>query len=218
MLTLPNILQGLPYLLLGLVETLKVTALVSIFFPAVGIATYLFRRSNLRLLNVIAYVFIELFRGTPLLGQLFVAFYVFPFVGITLSPLLVGVVVLSLNAGAYSSELIRAGIESVDFGQWEAGRILNLSDNLIFFRIILPQAMRVTLPGLGNMVVELFRTTSALALVTVSELTLRGLSLARITFNPFGIFTMVFLLYFLVSFPSSRFLQLVEQKRTVERE
>jgi His/Glu/Gln/Arg/opine family amino acid ABC transporter permease subunit len=200
------------YLLPGVAETLKATAVAGIIFPILGIFICYMRLSGKKFLRFFATVYIEFLRGTPLIGQLFVAYYVFPFFGISLSAPLVGASVLGLNASAYAAEAFRAGIESIPHEQWEAGRILNLSTLFIFFRIILPQSMSVILPVMGNELITLMRATAALSLLGVGELLFRARDLSSVSYQPFPIMTIVLLLYFAMSYPASELIRFIERK------
>lgn len=216
--TVDKLLLWVRYLLPGLKLTLQTTALITPLFIIVGILISIMRLSNNRIFRSIGYIYVEIFRGTPLIGQLFMGFYVLPFIHITLPDMLVGVTVVALNMGAYTSEIFRSGIESVDVGQWEAGRILNLSNFFILSRVILPQALRISLPAIGNAIVEVFRITSALGLLGIFELTMRGWTLMQISARPLPVWTLVFIFYFIVSYPASLFVKYLEGKLTVERE
>lgn len=206
----------LSYLLPGIVETLKATLVAGCIFPILGVLVCYLRLSEHRALRIFASSYIEFLRGTPLIGQLFIGFYVLPFAGITLSAPLVGSVVLALNSSAYAAEAFRAGITSIPHEQWEAGRILNLSSIFIFFRIILPQSVPVFLPVMGNELVTLLRSTAALSLLGVRELLFRSRDLSTVTFQPFPVMTIALILYFLMSYPASEFVRFLERRLKFE--
>jgi His/Glu/Gln/Arg/opine family amino acid ABC transporter permease subunit len=196
----------------GIGETLRATVIAGCIFPILGIFICFLRLSGKPLLQVVATAYIEFLRGTPLVGQLFVSYYVLPFWGIRLPASLVGATVLGLNASAYAAEAFRAGIESIPHEQWEAGRILNLSNVFIFFRIILPQAMPVFLPVMGNELVTLLRATAALSLLGVRELLFRARDLSTVTYQPLPIMTIVLSVYFLMSYLASEFVRFIERR------
>jgi His/Glu/Gln/Arg/opine family amino acid ABC transporter permease subunit len=196
----------------GIGETLRATVIAGCIFPILGIFICFLRLSGKPLLQVVATAYIEFLRGTPLVGQLFVSYYVLPFWGIRLPASFVGATVLGLNASAYAAEAFRAGIESIPHEQWEAGRILNLSNVFIFFRIILPQAVPVFLPVMGNELVTLLRATAALSLLGVRELLFRARDLSTVTYRPLPIMTIVLLVYFLISYPASEFVRFIERR------
>lgn len=200
------------YLLPGIGENLKITLLAGILFPIAGILVCYLRLSDNTLLKTTGTIYVEVLRGTPLIGQLFIAYYIFPFLGITLSALAVGVVILAINASAYAAEAFRAGIESIPTEQWEAGRILQLSSLFIFFRIILPQSVPIFLPVMGNELVTLLRATAVLSLIGVRELLFRSRDLSTVTFQPLPIMTIVLILFFLMSYSASEFVRFLERK------
>jgi len=125
-----------------------------------------------KILDKISSVYVAFFRGTPLVVQLLIMYYVVPFVlGINLNNLLVGILVFGMNSGAYISEIMRAGILSVDHGQMEAGRSLGLNYRQTMFKIILPQAVKNILPTLGNEFITLIKETSIVGYVAIIDLT-----------------------------------------------
>lgn len=212
MIDIERIQLWLTYLLPGIGETLKATLVAGSIFPILGILVCYLRLSGQRVLRFAATSYIELLRGTPLIGQLFIGYYVLPFIGIRFSASVVGAVVLALNSSAYAAEAFRAGIESIPPEQWEAGRIINLSTIFIFFRIILPQSLPVFLPVMGNELVTLLRATAALSLLGVRELLFRARDLSSVTYQPFPIITIALILYFLMSYPASEFVRFLERK------
>jgi len=200
------------YLLPGIGETLRVTLVAGCIFPILGILVCYLRLSGQRALSIAATAYTEFLRGTPLVGQLFIGYYVLPFIGIKFSAPVVGAIVLALNSSAYAAEAFRGGIESIPHEQWEAGRILNLSTVFIFFGIILPQSVPVFLPVMGNELVTLLRATAALSLLGVRELLFRARDLSSVTYKPFPIMTIALVLYFLMSYPASEFVRFLERK------
>ncbi len=200
------------YLLPGISETLRATLVAGCLFPILGIFVCYLRLSGRALLRAAGTAYVEFLRGTPLVGQLFLAYYVLPFWGIKLSAPIVGAITLAFNSSAYAAEAFRAGIESIPREQWEAGRILNLSRAFIFLRIILPQAVPIFLPVMGNELLTLLRATAALSLLGVRELLFRARDLSSATYQPFPIMTIVLLLYFLMSYPASEFVRYIERR------
>lgn len=124
-----------------------------------------------RILDKIASFYVAIFRGTPMVVQLLVTYYVLlPTLGLALSPLMVGILVFGLNSGAYVSEIMRGGINSIDPGQMEAGRALGLSYSKTMIKIIIPQAIKNILPTLGNEFITLVKETSVVSFITVADL------------------------------------------------
>jgi polar amino acid transport system permease protein len=155
---------------------------------------------------------VEFVRSTPLLVQLYIFFFVLPRYGLRLPAFIVGTIVLGLHYGTYCSEVYRAGIDAVDRGQWEASRSLNFSPVRTWAGIILPQAIPPMIPALGNYLVAMFKESAQLSAITVVELTLSARIVGTDTFRFLEPFTMAGALYFLISYPSSLFVQRLEAR------
>jgi cystine transport system permease protein len=130
----------------------------------------LMRLSKVRVVSGIARAYVSVIRGTPLLVQLFVIFYGLPSVGVTIDPWPSAIIAFSANVGGYAAEVIRAAIQSVPKGQWEAAHMIGMSNRLALRRIILPQAARVSVPPLSNTFISLVKDTSLASLILVTEL------------------------------------------------
>jgi cystine transport system permease protein len=137
---------------------------------ALALLVALMRLSRVRVLSVTARAYVSVIRGTPLLVQLFVIFFGLPSVGLTISPWPSAIIAFTLNVGGYASEVIRAAIQSVPRGQWEAAHMIGMSRRLALRRIILPQAARVSVPPLSNEFISLVKDTSLASLILVTEL------------------------------------------------
>jgi L-cystine transport system permease protein len=137
---------------------------------ALALAVALMRLSKVRVVSGIARAYVSVIRGTPLLVQLFVIFYGLPSVGVTLDPWPSAIIAFSANVGGYAAEVIRAAIQSVPKGQWEAAHMIGMSNRLALRRIILPQAARVSVPPLSNTFISLVKDTSLASLVLVTEM------------------------------------------------
>ena len=157
-----------PLLKAGLYFTIPLTLISFALGIILAFLTALARLSSIKQLNAIARFYLWIFRGTPLLVQLFILFYGFPSMGITLNPFPAAVIGFTLNVGAYSSEIIRAAIQSIPKGQWEAAFSIGMTKSKAMRRIILPQAIRVSLPPLGNSFISLVKDTSLAATITVT--------------------------------------------------
>jgi L-cystine transport system permease protein len=143
--------------------------------------------------------YVWLFRGSPLLVQLFVIFYGLPNVGIVLDPLTAAIIGFSLNVGAYNSEVIRGVIESIPKGQWEAAYSMGMTRAQALRRAILPQAARVALPPLSNSFISLVKDTSLAAVLTVPEVFQTAQQIAAVTYEPLILYTEAALVYLLFS-------------------
>ncbi|MBN3762702.1 MULTISPECIES: ABC transporter permease subunit [Burkholderiaceae] len=188
-----------PLLYAGLVFTVPLT-LVSF---AIGIALA-FIVALVRLFGpgwsvAIVRFYVWLFRGSPLLVQLFVIFYGLPNVGIVLDPLTAAIIGFSLNVGAYNSEVIRGVIESIPKGQWEAAYSMGMTRAQALRRAILPQAARVALPPLSNSFIALVKDTSLAAVLTVPEIFQAAQRIASVTYEPLILYTEAALIYLVFS-------------------
>lgn len=188
-----------PLLYAGLVFTVPLT--LASFAIGVLIAFFV---ALLRLFGPPAAVravrfYIWLFRGSPLLVQLFIIFYGLPNVGIVLDPLTAAIIGFSLNVGAYNSEVLRGVIESIPKGQWEAAYSMNMTRAQALRRVILPQAARVALPALSNSFIALVKDTSLAAVLTVPEIFQAAQRIAAVTYEPLILYTEAALIYLVFS-------------------
>lgn len=177
-----------------------------------GLLLALARMSPSRVLRVPTVLFVELIRGSPLLLQLFYIYYVLPLIGIRLTPIQAGLAGLSINYGAYLSEVFRAGIAAVDRGQWEAAGALGLRRGWIMRLVVLPQAIRIVVPPLGNYFVSLFKDTALVSTISIGELMFRGQLIAADTFKYMRIYTVVFAIYLAISVPASLAVRTLERR------
>lgn len=159
-----------PLLRGGLTGTIPLTLASFTLGLALALVLAMMRISGNRLFSGIARVYISVIRGTPLLVQLFVIFFGLPSVGVTIDPWPSAVIAFSMNVGGYAAEIIRASILSVPKGQWEAGYTIGMSRNQALWRLILPQALRVSVPPLSNTFISLVKDTSLASLILVTEL------------------------------------------------
>lgn len=170
MLNFSLVSEYIPFLVKAAVVTIQLS-LVSIILGLVfGLVIALMRISKIKILSYIAQFYIWIIRGTPMLVQLFLVYFGLPQIGIELSPFVSSVIALGLNAAAYIAEIYRGGIMSVPMGQMEAAESLGMRYPAIMKKIILPQALRVSVPSLGNQAVAMLKDSSLASLVTVSEL------------------------------------------------
>jgi len=157
--------------------------------------------SRLWVVRMIATTYIEIFRGTSALVQIFFVFFVLPLFDIELPPIVAGVLALGMNFGAYGAHIVRSTIQSVDRGQWEVASALNMPRALAMRRIILPQAIIVMIPLFGNEFIRILKATALLSVVTVPELTFSGKILVGHTGLPGAVYSAVLIIYFATSFP-----------------
>lgn len=201
----------------GIGVTITLTILSAILALILGFAAGLARRSRYFIVRGIANIYVEVFRGTSLLVQLFWIYFVLPMFGLTLSAMTAAVLAIGLNYGAYVSEVVRSGIESVPEGQTEAGVALNMSKQQRMRRVILPQAFILMLPNLGNQLIELFKSTSLVSLITLTDLTYQANLLNGSTLETTKIYTALLLIYFLLAWPLTKGMEMLERKLTEGR-
>lgn len=186
----------LPALVGGLRVTLQLTVGGAGLALLLSLAAGLGRRSRHRWQRWPANAYVEIFRGTSALVQLFWFYFALPFFGISLPALVTGVVVLGLNSGAYGAEVVRSAIANVPRGQWEAARALNLTPRQAMRRVILPQALPMMLPPAGNLLIELLKNTALVSLITLSELTFTAQVQRAATLETVPLFSLTLLIYF----------------------
>ena len=195
----PDYAVFLPQLLRGAVLTVEITILGCLLAVVMGVLAALARLYAPAPVRWIANIYVEIFRGTSALVQLFWLFFVLPQFGLTMAPFLVAVLALGLNVGAYGSEVVRGAIQGVARGQWEATKALNMTRAAALRRIILPQAFVAMIPPWGNLFIELLKATSLVSLITLSDLAFRAQTLNQATFKTVPIFTLVLLIYLALS-------------------
>jgi polar amino acid transport system permease protein len=207
----------LPDLLVGALVSIELTLSVMALSLIFGLLLALAKLSQWRALRVLANVYIEVIRGTPCLLQLFYIYFVLPALGVRVEPFMAGVIGLTVNYSAYLAEVYRAGIEAVPRGQVEASQALGMSRRKMMRLIILPQAVRVVVPPLGNYFISLFKDTSLVSIVTVRELMFTGQIIASMNFQYFTIFTIIGIIYFGLSYPSALLVQYLERRLKIGR-
>lgn len=196
----------------GAIITVQQTILSSVLAIVMALIMALMKMSTIRALRWIAISYIEFFRGTSLLVQLFWIFYVLPLFGVTLEPFTAGFIAVGLNLGAYGAELVRGGIQAVPKGQYEACVALNLPPVARFRRIIFPQALLKMLPPWGNLLIELLKASALVSLISVSDLMFQSKQINASTFLSAEAFGTALIIYYvmarLVISPSVRHLEM----------
>ena len=199
--------KSLPFLLQGALITIEITMLsVGIGF-FIGLFTGIARISRVRLLRITATIYADGIRGTPLLIQIFLIYFALPVVlGMHINPFVAAVTACGINSGAYVSEIFRAGIQSIDIGQMEAGRSLGLTWWQTMYYILLPQAFRNILPPLGNEFITMLKDSSLVSVIGFEELTRRGQLVIAQTYASFEIWMTVAVLYLIMTLVIARFI------------
>ncbi|WP_049050837.1 ectoine/hydroxyectoine ABC transporter permease subunit EhuC [Achromobacter xylosoxidans] len=207
-----HIAELVPPLLEGLAVTLEIMAGAVVLAVPLALVAGVGRLSTVRPVRWLASIYVEVFRGTSALVQLFWFYFVLPLFGVQLPAMLVGIVVLALNAGAYGAEVVRGAIRAVPPGQREAGVALNLTRGQIMRRIVVPQAIPAMLPPAGNLLIELLKNTALVSLITITDLPFRGQLLRSETLRTTEIFTLMLLLYFAVALLITAGVRLLERR------
>ncbi len=206
---------------LAYLEGLKMTLLISLFAVLFGlvigviVATVRVSAKNsgnivMRILSKICSFYITIFRGTPLMVQLMIIYYMI-FTSRDTNPIIVGMVCFGLNSGAYVSEIVRAGIESIDIGQTEAGRSLGLSGAQTMMQIILPQAVKNILPALGNEFITLVKETSVISVIAINDLTKMAGFIGSRTFQPLPAYIIAAVVYLVIVLILTKLLNIFER-------
>lgn len=207
------LIDSFPKILIpGLTVTLPLTAIAFSIAMVIAVAAALAQFARVPVITQICRFYIWVFRGTPLLVQLFVVFFGMPKIGITIAPFPAAVIVFSLNEGAYCAETVRAALEAVPSGQLEAGLCAGLSYLQTMRRIILPQAMRTAFPPLSNSLIAMVKDTSLAANITVVEMLRATEQINARVYEPLALYIEVGLIYLLFSTVLT-WLQRVGEKR-----
>ena len=200
----------------GVAYTVGYTILCVVLGLLVGTIVGLGRLAKSRFTTWPLIFYVEVFRCTPLLVQLVWFYYALPvLLGISMSPALAATLTLSLYGGAFYTEIIRAGILSIDPGQWDAGRALGLGRLLLMRKIILPQALKRMLPPLMNQSIIQLKNTSLVSVLAVPDLLYQGQVVTAATYRPLEVYTLVALVYFAVLFPLTLAVQGLERRLAV---
>jgi His/Glu/Gln/Arg/opine family amino acid ABC transporter permease subunit len=205
-------IQTLPFLLQGLKTTIGLTLLAMVFGIVLGLIIALLRISRSPLLRGLSLVYVDTLRGTPLLLQILVVYYVFPGFGIKLDAFTSGVVALSFNSAAYISEIFRAGIESISIGQFEAANSIGMNYYQTMKHVILPQTIRRVIPPITNEIVALLKDTSLVMITGIAELTYKSKQVASATANVLTPYLAAGIIYLLITIPLTRLSQNLERR------
>lgn len=216
---LDNIIQSLPVLLQGAVITVEITAISVFLGTLIGLIASLGRLSKTRFPRILAGIYIDFIRGTPLLVQIFIIYFGIPaFMRVLTGEIwrvnewVAAITACSINSGAYIAEIFRAGIQSIDRGQMEAARSLGMTHGQAMFHIILPQAFKRVIPPLGNEFIAMLKDTSLLAVIGFEEMFRKGQLIVAVKYNPFEIYLTVAFLYLIMTLSISRWVAYMERR------
>ena len=216
--------EWMPTFLEGTMVTIVLSLSTVLIGSLIGLVVVLMKMSNVKPLNVIANVYTNIVRGTPMLLQLFIWLYGLPMLGISFSGLsflggtygsrefITAIVALAINSGAYVSEVLRGGLEAVDKGQTEAGRALGLSKRETMFSIIIPQAIRTVLPGLGNEFITMIKESSIVSTVGVFDVMYTSNIVKASTYSIFEPLIVVGVIYFILTYTLSTLMKNLEKR------
>lgn len=200
-----------------------IISIVTIFLGLIfGTLMAFMKMSRLRLLRIIANIYVEFIRGTPVLVQIFIVFYGLPMMGIDipqimvggydLSRLVSGILALTINTTAYVCEIVRGGILSIDHGQTEGAMALGFTHSMTMLQVILPQAFKNILPTMCNEFITIIKTSSQVSVIGIAELMYVADTIRGISFKPMSPLIIVALIYFVITFFFSAVLKVVEKK------
>ena len=195
------VVNSFPLLLVGAGVTIKITALSVALGVVIGLFVGIARISRIKLLRVLAAIYVDFFRGTPLLVQIFLVYFALPAIGSC-----------GINSGAYVAEIFRAGIQSIDKGQMEAGRSLGMTWVQTMRYIIVPQAFKRVIPPLGNEFIALLKDSSLVSVIGFEELTRRGQLIIAKTYGSLEIWLSVAVIYLAMTLTISRFVAYLERR------
>ncbi len=201
----------LPDFIKGVGVTLELTAVGLVLGFILGLSLALAKTYGSKWLRYFAIGYIEIFRGTPLLVQLFLIYYGLPSLGITLSQSTSAYLALGLNSGAYQAEILRGAIQSIGTSQMTAGRSIGLSRWQTIMYVILPQALRLVIPAWANEPISLVKTTAVVFLIAVQDLMAKGMHAASDTYDPIGSYLAVAVVYLVLVFILNIFLKWLER-------
>ena len=200
----------LPFLLSGAVVTLELSIISMLLSLVLGLLVALGRLSGLRGLDWILRAYVEIWRDVPLIVQLLVLYFTLPEIGISLPAFLAGIIGLSLNLGAYLSEVFRAAITAIEKGQRDAAISIGMSRSLMYRRVVLPQAFLIAVPTIGGYFISLLKDCSLVSFIAVNELLRHGTIIISQTFRTMEVYFMVAIIYFLMSFVAARAMRRLE--------
>jgi polar amino acid transport system permease protein len=199
-----------PQLVPAMWNTVALTALSYLFAVVLGIILALGKLSNIRVVRALCKSYIEFVRGIPALAILFLLYFALVPLGIVFNSFTAAVIGLGMNQGGYMAEVFRGGIEALHKGQREAALAVGMTHFKAYRHIIMPQAIRIVLPPLLNMLINLLKDTSICSLISTPELMLRAKDIASMSFRPMHIYLLIGVLYFIMAWPLSLITRRVE--------
>ena len=207
------VVNSFPLLPVGAGVTIKITALSVALGVVIGLFVGIARISRIKILRVLAAIYVDFFRGTPLLVQIFLVYFALPVItGQRVDPFVAAIGSCGINSGAYVAEIFRAGIQSIDKGQMEAGRSIGMTWAQTMRYIIVPQAFKRVIPPLGNEFIALLKDSSLVSVIGFEELTRRGQLIIAKTYGSLEIWISVAVIYLAMTLTISRFVAYLERR------
>lgn len=207
------VVNSFPLLLLGAGVTIKITAMSVALGVIIGLFVGIARICRIKPLEWLAAIYVDFFRGTPLLIQIFLVYFALPVItGQRIDPYVAAIGACGINSGAYVAEIFRAGIQSIDNGQMEAGRSLGMTWTQTMRYIIVPQAFKRVIPPLGNEFIALLKDSSLVSVIGFEELTRRGQLIIAKTYGSLEIWISVAIIYLVMTLTISRFVAYLEKR------
>lgn len=200
-------------LLLGAITTVEITLLSFLAAIVIGLLFALLKLSRFRLLTFLIDVYVEVFRNTPVLAQVFIIYFGLAYTGVKIASLPAAVIALGLNGGAILTEVFRAGLSAIHHGQREAALAVGMTPWATMRYIILPQTWRITLPPVGNYAIALLKDTAVVSAIAAPEIMFYARNLVTSTFETTFIYILAALLYFALSFPIARLVDRYERRQ-----
>ncbi len=200
-------------LLVGVAGTLRIFAICLVLGLSLGLVIGLGRYSRRPWLYFPATAFVEFFRNTPVLVQILWFYFALPILmPFSISPLAAAALGISLNSAAFSAEIYRGGIQSIERGQWDAARAIGMSWHQSMVRIILPQALKRMMPALTNRAIEIFKMSTLASAVAYTELLQQGKLIASLNFNPIEAYSAVAVIFFIILWPMVQMTYVLERR------
>ncbi|MDR3643929.1 MAG: amino acid ABC transporter permease [Clostridia bacterium] len=211
------VLRSVPLLLTGAAVTIEITVLSVGFGLLIGMFVGIARLAKLWPVRLLASIYVDFIRGTPLLVQIFIIYFALPLLlGQRIDPFIAAITACSVNSGAYIAEIFRAGIQSIDRGQMEAGRSLGMNWVQTMRYIIMPQAFKRIIPPLGNEFIAMIKDSSLVSVIGFEELTRRGQLIIARTYGSFEIWLTVAFIYLLMTLTISRLVDYLERRYKID--
>ncbi len=201
----------MPALLRGAGVSLQLALYSTLIGAVLAFASGIGKLSRIAPVRWLSTVYVEIFRGTSLMVQMFWLFFALPIIGIRLDPMVAGVTALSLNIGAYGAEVIRGALQAVPAGQREAVTALNMDSRHALWHVYIPQALPEMMPTFGNLVVQNLKNTALASLITLTDLTFAAQNLRNLTFQTVPIYTLTLVMYFVMSLILIALMNLLER-------